>query len=67
VAAGQKLRAIREKKGMTQEDLAFEAKMDQSKLSMIERLGPHVLSFAKLNDVAEALDCVIVIDFQSKG
>jgi transcriptional regulator with XRE-family HTH domain len=66
VAAGQILKAIREQKGMSQEDLAFEAGMDQSTLSKVERVGPQMVSWAKLIAIAEAMGCMIEVNFRSK-
>jgi transcriptional regulator with XRE-family HTH domain len=65
VSAGQKLRKLREQKGLSQEDLAFEAKVDQSTLSKVERLGPQNISLAKLIAIADKLNCIVEIDFRS--
>lgn len=65
--SGRQLRAIREQKGLSQEDLAFEAGVDQSTLSKAERTGPHVISWARLVAVAEALDCTIEVNFRPKA
>lgn len=67
IEAGRRLRNFREQKGMSQEDLAFEAKMDQSNLSKVERLGPQIVSWTKLLTIADALGCVVEINFRAKG
>jgi transcriptional regulator with XRE-family HTH domain len=64
--AGDALRTMRQAKGLSQEDLSFEAKMDQSTLSKIERMGPHVASWKKLQQIAECLGCTIEVTFRPK-
>lgn len=64
--AGASLRSIREAKGKTQEDLAFEAKIDQSTLSKVERLGPQMTSWSKLIQLAESLDAIVEVSFRPK-
>lgn len=66
VAAGQMLRALREQKSLSQEKLAGDAGVDQSGLSKVERLGPQLLNWTRLVRVAEALDCVIEINFRPR-
>jgi transcriptional regulator with XRE-family HTH domain len=39
-AAGGKIRALREAKELSQERLSFDAEIDQSTLSKVERMGP---------------------------
>lgn len=62
-AAGSRIRALREGKGLSQEALSLNAEVDQSTLSKAERLGPHQLSWSKLLRLAEALDCTIELNF----
>lgn len=50
----EKIRAIREKKGYTQTDMARILKMNRSYYSAIEN-GNRKPSFAKLEQIAEAL------------
>jgi transcriptional regulator with XRE-family HTH domain len=66
VAAGNQLRALREQKGLSQEKLAAQAGVDQSRLSKVERLGPQQFNWTGLIRVAEALDCVMEINFRFK-
>lgn len=61
--AGAALRRLREEAGLSQEELAADANLDQSRLSKLERLGPHVVSFHKLTEVARALNCIIEVKF----
>jgi transcriptional regulator with XRE-family HTH domain len=65
--AGERLKAIRTSAGMSQEDVAFDANLDQSTLSKVERVGPHIVSWSKLLAVAEALDCVVEVSFRRRG
>jgi len=65
-AAGAQLRALREARGMSQEDLSLDADVDQSTLSKMERLGPQAVSWSKLIKVADVLGCVIEISFRSR-
>ena len=65
--AGASLRAIREAKGLSQEDLSFDANIDQSTLSKVERLGPHVMSWGKIVKIAAALDCLVEISFKPRS
>jgi hypothetical protein len=62
--AGRKLRSIRESKGLSQEALSLQINMDQSNLSKVERLGPHLVSWAKFLKLASALGCVIEVTFK---
>lgn len=64
--AGAKLRQLREHRRMSQEDLSFEASIDQSTLSKVERLGPHLASWKKILKIAEALDCVLEVTLSPK-
>lgn len=51
---GAQIRAIRRKKGMTQEDLAFAAEMDRTYISDLER-GNRNPSFLGLRKIANGL------------
>ena len=64
--AGARLRELRERKGLSQEDASFEAGVEQSTLSKIERLGPHIASWGKIFKLAAALDCVVEVTFSPK-
>lgn len=66
VEAGARLRALRQDKGLSQEALSLNAEIDQSTLSKVERLGPQVVGWRKLAQVAEALDCIIEVNFRPR-
>ena len=66
-AAGQRIRDARVAAGLSQEELAIEAEWDQSTLSKVERQGPHIASFRKLEALAAALGCVVDVTFRPKG
>lgn len=51
---GKKVRSLREKKGMTQEDLAFKSKLSVYYISKLER-GKANPSLVTLNSIARAL------------
>lgn len=55
-ALGQKIRATRQLKGLTQEALAYESGIDRSYVGGVER-GERNLSFSKLCQLASALKC----------
>lgn len=61
--SGMAIRAIREQAGLSQEALSFEADVDQSSLSKVERIGPHMVGWQKLQAIAKALGCVVEISF----
>ena len=65
--AGKTIRKARESKGLSQEALALEINADQSGLSRVERLGPHWVSWNKLLRIAEALDCIIEVNFRQRA
>lgn len=65
--AGAALKEARLAKGLSQEKLGFEAGLDQTKYSLVERVGPHKVSWAKLVAIAQALDCVVEINFIKSG
>ena len=65
--SGRAIRTIREKAGMSQEALSFEAGVDQSTISKVERLGPHVVSWQKLCSLVRELGCVVEISFVRSG
>ncbi|MGJ4880287.1 helix-turn-helix domain-containing protein [Bradyrhizobium sp. HKCCYLRH1065] len=62
--AGRALKAIRLARGLTQEDLAAQADLDQSALSKVERLGPGA-SWKQFCRVAAALGCEITLSIKS--
>jgi transcriptional regulator with XRE-family HTH domain len=62
--AGKTIRKARESKGFSQEALALKINADQSVLSRVERIGPHEISWNKLLKIAEALDCIIEVNFR---
>lgn len=66
-AAGAKLRDLCERSGFSQENLSLEVNVDQSSLSKVERIGPHLFGWQKLLNVADAVGCIVKIDFQPKG
>lgn len=65
-AAGQRIRDARVAAGLSQEDLAIEADWDQSTLSKVERQGPYLASFRKLEALAAALNCVVEVSFRPR-
>lgn len=65
-AAGASIRALRERKGLSQEKLSLDAEVDQSTVSKVERLGPQSMGWAKLVRLAEVLGCVIEVKFTSR-
>ncbi len=64
--SGQLICELRNQAGMTQEDLAFESGIDQSKISQIERLGPQVVSWRKFLSLVEALNCLAEVTLVQK-
>jgi transcriptional regulator with XRE-family HTH domain len=63
-STGEKLKELREQAGMSQEDLAFAAGIDQSGLSKLERIGPLAISWGRLCRIANVLGCEIEIVFR---
>lgn len=53
--AGARIREVRQAAGLSQEAVSLSADMDQSTLSKLERLGPHVVSWQKLFGLASSL------------
>jgi len=51
---GERIRRIRKKQGLSQEELAFQTEIDRSYMGGIER-GQHNLSFSKLCTIARVL------------
>lgn len=66
VEAGQRLREVRQGKNLSQEDVCMVANVDQSSFSKAERRGLNELSLKKLQAIAEAMDCVIEINFRTR-
>ena len=54
-AVGKTIRRIRQKKGLTQEALAFEASLHRAYIGQIER-GEKNLGLVNLEKIAKALD-----------
>lgn len=54
-AAGAALRELRKARGLSQEELAAEAGVDQSLLSKVERLGPVSIGWSGFCQIAEVL------------
>lgn len=65
-AAGERLKAMRERAGLSQEALALNINYDQSSLSKVERVGPHKVSWSKLFAIAEKLGCVVEVNFRPR-
>ena len=65
--SGLAIRTMREEAGLSQEALSFDAGVEQSTLSKVERLGPHTVSWQKLQSIAKALGCVVEISFVRSG
>jgi transcriptional regulator with XRE-family HTH domain len=55
LAFGAALRAVREKKGLTQETVALDAGLDRSFYVEVE-LGKHSIALDRVFDIAEALE-----------
>ncbi|MCA0358327.1 MAG: helix-turn-helix domain-containing protein [Proteobacteria bacterium] len=66
LAAGQRIKDARSAAGLSQESLAMDSDLDQSTLSKIERMGPRIVSWKKLEALAEALGCVVDVRLQPK-
>jgi len=64
--AGGLIRQLRQSAGLSQEDLSFEANIDQSTLSKLERIGPQAVSWQKLFSLADALGCVVEVKLVPK-
>lgn len=62
--AGEEIKKLRVDSGRSQESISIESGIDQSNLSKVERLGPQVVSLAKLSRLAEALGCVVEVTFR---
>jgi len=58
IELGNKIREERKKKGLSQEQLAFDADVDRSYIGGIER-GERNVSFLTLVKIAECLGCDI--------
>ncbi len=54
VTLGQRLRELRKKKGMTQEEFAFECDLDKSYIASIEQ-GHRNVSIVNIEKIASAL------------
>jgi transcriptional regulator with XRE-family HTH domain len=65
-AAGSALKALRQQSGLSQEDLATDANIDQSRLSKVERLGPSVIGWRRFCRIASALGMVVEVRFRPK-
>jgi transcriptional regulator with XRE-family HTH domain len=66
LAAGQRIKEARVASGQSQESLSIDSDMDQSTLSKIERMGPSIVSWKKLESLAEAMECVVEVNFRPK-
>lgn len=65
--SGSRIRQLRIEQKKSQEDVAFSAGIDQSTYSKIERVGPQIVSWKKLEAVAEALGYVVEVSFKPKA
>jgi transcriptional regulator with XRE-family HTH domain len=63
-AAGARLRELRIAAGASQEDVSFAAKLDQSTLSKVERVGPGVISWARFCRVAAVLGYDVEVTYR---
>ena len=61
------IKANREKRGLSQSDLANLAGMKQSRISALENVNYSSWSIRTLRRLAEALDLVLVVRFESFG
>ena len=62
---GQRIKELREKKGMSQKDLAYTADLDRSYIASIEN-GQRNVSIVNIEKIATALD-VTLKDFFNDG
>lgn len=62
--AGERIKQARLTAALSQEALSLDADLDQSTLSKVERLGPHIVSWRKLEAIAAALGCVVEVNFK---
>jgi transcriptional regulator with XRE-family HTH domain len=63
-AAGAALRKLRQTRGLSQEDVAIDADLDQSRLSKVERLGPAEISWQGFCRIAAVLGHAVEIRFR---
>lgn len=63
---GNRIRELREEKGMSARELAFHCHIDPSNLSKIEQ-GKHAAGLDILNRIAYFLDAEVQINFRSKN
>ena len=64
--AGQQIKSLRLAAGLSQEALALEAEVDQSGLSKVERNGPQCMNWQAIFRIADALGCVVKVQFIKK-
>ena len=62
-SVSQKIRRLREKLGITQQELAKKAKTSQSAIARIESADYEGHSLSNLEEIARALGAALVIDF----
>jgi len=62
--AGMLFQQARHKKGLSQEDLSYQAGIEQSTLSKVERLGPKDVSWQKLCSIAETMGYIVEINLR---
>lgn len=63
---GQRIKEIRQSKGISQEELAIRARLHRTYISSIE-LGKRNISLLNIEKLADALDCSISDFFNEKG
>ena len=61
------IKVLREQRGWTQEQLAEEAKMKQSRISVLENVNYEARSISTLKRLAEAFDLTLRVSFESFG
>ena len=66
MAIGDKIRRVREERGVTQEELAKRVGTSASVISRVEDADYEGHSTALLNRIAEALDLRLLIDFEPR-
>lgn len=64
VKIGQRLRELRNKKGLSQEKFAFECELDRTYIASIEQ-GKRNVSVVNIEKIAKALDVSIYDFFKS--
>ena len=66
--AGARLRELRVAAGVSQEEISFAAKVDQSTLSKVERTGPGAVGWARFCQIVRVLGYEVELTYRpAKG